>query len=286
MTGVIQHEIRWPAIKSLDRRWLVDHMRRRAAALMARDGRWVVKQMTRRVAVIYMRRRVARINGRSTSHRANQRRGGGSPFRMQARGGVGEIFIFDDIGDSFDGTTAKSFAADLKALGAVRTLNIFINSPGGSVFDGVAIFNQLKRHSARKNVFIDGIAASIASVIAMAGDEINIAANGFIMIHKPWVVTGGTDTELHRTADQLTKIGNSILNIYATRTGTPENVIIDMMAAETWMNAAEALKHGFVDKITEEVAIAAHFDLSKLRAAPRELIEAMRRARLKTKRAA
>lgn len=195
------------------------------------------------------------------------------PFRMAAKDGVGEIFIYDDIGSGFfsDGVTPKSFAEDLKALGAVRTLNIFINSPGGSVFDGVSIYNQLKRHSARKNVFIDGIAASIASVIAMAGDEISIAANGFMMIHEPWSCACGNASDLRRTADQLDKINDSIIDTYAARTPTPENVIAEMMEAETWMNAQEAVEHGFADQITEEVAIAAHFDLGQFNNVPEDV---------------
>jgi ATP-dependent Clp protease protease subunit len=199
--------------------------------------------------------------------------GAKKPFRMAAKDGVGEIFIYDDIGSGFfsDGVTPKSFADDLKALGAVRTLNIFINSPGGSVFDGVSIYNQLKRHSARKNVFIDGIAASIASVIAMAGDEISIAANGFMMIHEPWSCACGNASDLRRTADQLDKINDSIIDTYAARTPTPENVIADMMAAETWMNAEEAVEHGFADQITEEVQIAAHFDLSQFQNVPEDV---------------
>ncbi len=192
------------------------------------------------------------------------------PFRMAAKDGVGEIFIYDEIGGGLfsDGVTAKGFADDLKALGKVRTLNIFINSPGGAVFEGVAIFNQLQRHSARKNVFIDGIAASVASVIAMAGDEINIAANGFVMIHEAFAIVIGNAADLRKRADQLEKVTDSILSTYAARTGTPENVIADMMAAETWMNAEEAVKLGFADKITEEVAIAAHFDLSQFQNVP------------------
>ena len=195
------------------------------------------------------------------------------PFRMAAKDGVGEIFIYEDIGESFwgDGTTAKSFADDLKALGKVRILNIFVNSPGGSVFVGLSIYNQLRRHTARKNVFIDGIAASIASVIAMAGDEINIAANGFMMIHKPMAGNFGTDTEHHKIGDQLTKIGDSIINTYAERTGSPENVIGDMMEAETWMNAEEAVELGFADKITEEVQIAARFDLGQFSNVPEDV---------------
>ena len=198
-------------------------------------------------------------------------------FRMAAKDGVGEIFIFDDIGEGFfsDGVTPKSFAAELKALGAIRTLNVFINSPGGAVFDGVAIFNQLKRHPARINVFIDGIAASVASVIVMAGDEINIAANGFIMIHEPFAMAFGTAAELRKTANKLEKINDTIINTYAARTGTPENVIADMMAAETWMNAEEAVKLGFADQITDEVAIAAHFDLSQFHNVPEDASDAL-----------
>ncbi len=194
------------------------------------------------------------------------------PFRMLAKDSVGEIFIFDEIGGGFfsDGITAKSFAEDLKALGAVRTLNIFINSPGGAVFDGVAIFNQLKRHKARKIVQIDGLAGSVASVIAMAGDEINIAANGFMMIHEPFAMMLGTASEFRARAAQLDKISSSILNTYAVRTGAPENVIADMMAAETWMDAEEAVELGFADNITEEVAIAAHFDLSQFHNVPED----------------
>ncbi len=132
----------------------------------------------------------------------------------------------------------------------------------------MAIFNILKRHSARKVVHIDGIAASIASVIAMAGDEINIAANGFVMIHEASAFAFGDAAELRKRADQLEKVTNSILDTYAERTGTPENVIGDMMAAETWMNAEDAVEHGFADNITDEVAIAAHFDLAQFQNVP------------------
>jgi HK97 family phage portal protein len=190
------------------------------------------------------------------------------PFSMKAANGVGEIFLFDDIGDSFDGTTAKSFATDLKSLGQVRRLDVFINSPGGSVFDGVAIFNQLKRHPAEKNVMIDGIAASIASVIAMAGDRITIASNGFVMIHDPWVIAMGGPAEMRKVAEQLDKVRDSIVDTYAARTGAAPNVIADMMAEETWMTAAEAVDLGFADAVGEDAAMAARFDLAKFRHVP------------------
>jgi len=202
----------------------------------------------------------------------------GKGYSMQAADkGVGEIFLYDDIGDSWDGTTAKSFAEDLKGLGELRTLNVFINSPGGYVFDGVAIYNQLKRHKARKVVQIDGIAASIASVIAMAGDEIAIAANGMMMIHDPWAFAFGTAAEMRKMADSLDKVRDSILGTYVRRTGADGERIEAMMAEETWFDAEDALELGFADKITEEVAIAAKargFDLSKFRNAPAELVKA------------
>ena len=184
--------------------------------------------------------------------------------------------IFDEIGDPFDGTTAKGFAADLKKLGNVNELNVFINSPGGSVFDGVAIFNQLKRHRARVAVHIEAMAASIASVIAMAGDEINIAANGIMMIHDPMGVTFGTADAMRHAAAVLDKVGGVILDTYVARTAGDAADISAMMAQETWMTAQEAVDQGFADEIGAELAIAAKFDLSKFKNAPEALLrEAM-----------
>jgi ATP-dependent Clp protease protease subunit len=195
-------------------------------------------------------------------------------YSMAAKDDVGEIFIFDTIGDPWDGTTAKQFAKDLKGLGPVKQLDIFVNSPGGSVFDGVAIFNQLQRHKARKVVQIDGIAASIASVIAMAGDEIAIAANGMMMIHEPWTFAFGSGPELRKIADSLDKISGSIRGTYVTRTGGDEETIAAQMLAETWFDAKEAVEQGFADTISDEVLIAAHFDLSKYKNVPKSLAKA------------
>lgn len=196
------------------------------------------------------------------------------PFEVKARLDEADIFIYDDIGDSFDGTTAKSFAAELKGVRNARQLNIFINSPGGSVFDGVAIFNQIKRHRGRKVVNIDGIAASIASVIAMAGDEINIAANGMVMIHDPWALSVGTANDMRKMADNLDKVRDTILDTYVARTNEDRDFVSEMMEEETWMTAQEALELGFADNITGEVALAAKvsdFDLSKFKHTPENL---------------
>ena len=178
-------------------------------------------------------------------------------FRMVARETVGEIWIYDVIGDSWDGTTAKGFAADLKALGDVSTLRVYVNSPGGSVFDGVAIYNTLRRHRARKEVTIDGLAASIASVVALAGDEIAIAENGMFMIHDPWTIAAGSAMELRKTADTLEAIRETLIGTYAARSGGDAEEIGNMMAEETWFTAAEALEAGFVDQVIESVEMAA-----------------------------
>ncbi len=198
-------------------------------------------------------------------------------FRMAKSdtGSSADVYIYDVIGDSWDGTTAKQFAADLKELGAVKTLNVLINSPGGVISDGVSIYNVLRRHSARKIVQIDGLAASIASIVAMAGDEIRIAANGMMMIHDPWGFAIGTSAEMRKAAEALDKMRLTLMDTYAKRTGVAANKISDMMGEETWMTAEEAVDEGFADSITEEVEMAAlaKYDLSTFHNLPRSLKE-------------
>ena len=179
------------------------------------------------------------------------------PYQIKAKGQRAEIYIYDTIGDSWEGTTGKQFAADLKALGDVSVLDIYINSPGGSVFDGVSIYNVLVRHKARKVVTIDGLAASIASVIAMAGDEIAIAENGMMMIHDPWGIAAGGPDDFRRMADMLDKVKTTILDTYVRRTGGDRDEIERLMSAETWMTASEACEMGFCDRTTAAVEMAA-----------------------------
>ena len=173
-------------------------------------------------------------------------------------GGIGSIEIFEDIGEGFfGGVGAKEFSADLKALGDISEIHLFINSFGGQVFEGLTIFNLLKAHRATVRVFVLGIAASIASIIAMAGDEISIAANGMMMIHEPMISTFGNAEELREAALSLDRISGALVCTYVARTGLDTEKISAMMAAETWMGAKEAVEFGFADKITEELAIAA-----------------------------
>lgn len=168
-----------------------------------------------------------------------------------------DIYLYDEIGNWWDETSAKDFKKELDEIGDVQTLNIYINSPGGSVFEGMAIYNQLKRHKAHKNVYVDGIAASIASVIALAGDRIVIPKNAFFMIHLPWAITWGSAAEFRRMADALDTIEDGILNVYEGHSSLTRDEIKQMMTDETWMTGEEALAHGFADELGEEVQIAA-----------------------------
>lgn len=189
-------------------------------------------------------------------------------FEIKAAKGkekTAEIWIYDDIGEFWfgGGITAKSFADALKDFGDVDVLNIYINSAGGLVADGLAIYNTLKRHQARKEVFIDGFALSIASLVAMAGDKISIAANGMMMIHPPWGFVEGGAVEMRKSADVLDKLEESLVDTYARRTGQSETEIAVLVKNETWMDAEDALLLGFADEITEEVKLAAYFDPAK-----------------------
>ena len=188
-------------------------------------------------------------------------------FRAQARGA--EIVIYDEIG-AF-GIAAKAFLDELKALGPVAELTVRINSPGGSVFDGVAIYNALKRHEARVTVCVDGIAASIASVIAIAGDEIVMPENAMLMLHDPSGLVMGTASDMRAMADALDKMKAGMVAAYRDKSGRDDAEIEALMAAETWLSAQEAVELGLADRVEEPVRMAAHFDLSRFRNTPPQL---------------
>jgi len=172
-----------------------------------------------------------------------------------------EISIYDEIG--YWGVTAKQFIGDLKALDAT-TIKLAINSPGGAVFDALAIYNALRQHPAAVEVTIMGVAASAASVIAMAGDTIVMPENAFMMIHNPLNLAYGNADDLREMADVLDKIGASLIGIYAKRTGLPEDEIKALLDAETWLNAEEAVTKGFADELQAELKVAAAFDMERL----------------------
>jgi ATP-dependent protease ClpP protease subunit len=189
-------------------------------------------------------------------------------FRAQAGGA--EIVIYDEIG-AF-GVPAKAFLDELKALGSIAELTVRINSPGGSVFDGVAIYNALKRHDAAITIWIDGIAASIASMIAMAGDEVVMPENAMLVLHDPSGLVVGTATDMRATADALDRMKVGMVAAYRDKSGRDESEIEALMAAETWLSAEEAVALGLADRVEVPVRMAAHFDLSRFRNPPPQLV--------------
>lgn len=180
---------------------------------------------------------------------------------------AGEVYIYGPIvGNKWydDDVTPKSLKKEIDALGDIETLYVRINSPGGSVFAGNAIYNIIRRVDAEVVVTIDGLAASAASIIAMSGDKVIIAKNGMLMIHDAWTFAIGNAKELRKTADVLDQIQKALVAVYHDKTGLPKNEIIAMLDEETWMDAEEAKKLGFVDQIDETKEVAASLRGDKL----------------------
>lgn len=188
-------------------------------------------------------------------------------YRIRAARQSAEIRIYEEIGAW--GVTAKQFADDLAALGELKTLAVRINSPGGDVFDALAMYQTLQRHPARVVVHIDGLCASAATLVALAGDECRMAASALFMIHEPWAETVGNADALQKRADQLDDVADQIVTLYARKTGLSAAELREWMRAETWMTAEQALDAGFVDAIDEPLRIAARaFDLSRFKNPP------------------
>ena len=180
-------------------------------------------------------------------------------FKIENKGSVAEIWIYEQIGEDFwdgSGITAKGFQKELAEIKASQ-IDLHINSPGGLVFDGITIYNLLKNHPANVTTYIDGLAASIASVIALAGDKVIMAENALFMIHKASGMVVGTSDDMRDFAEKLDKVNGSIATTYMGKTKKEEAEINDLMAAETWMTAAEALDYGFIDEVSGEVDMAA-----------------------------
>ena len=183
-----------------------------------------------------------------------------SKIQIQARGpGKAEVLIYDTIGETIfgDGLTAKSFDEKLKKFD-VSEIVVRLNSPGGNVWDGLAIYNTLKHHPARISVQVDGIAASIASVIAMAGDTIEMGTGSAMMVHSPHALFSGTAEEMRDMAEVLDKVESGMLDAYQARTGLARGRILALMSAETWFTAQEAINAGFADGLVETPEKSTH----------------------------
>jgi ATP-dependent Clp protease protease subunit len=193
--------------------------------------------------------------------------------KFQARGSRGEIWLYEQIGASFwgDGITSKSFQKELNALGKVTSIDLRINSPGGDVFDGFAIYNMLQQHPATVDVYVDGVAASIASIIAMAGDNIKMAKNSLMMIHNPQGVAIGDANEMDRVKALLQQVKGNLTNTYVDRTKNKADKVNAWMDDETWFTAEAAVEHGFADTVISAQAVNACFDLSPFRNIPQAL---------------
>lgn len=200
---------------------------------------------------------------------------GSQPFSIKNKSATtAEIVIYAPIGESYfgDAISAKQFSDELAKLDpTVNQINLRINSPGGSVFEGIAIYNRLKQHKAKVTVYIDGLAASIASVIALAGDEIIIGDGALFMVHLPWTFTGGNRMELENMVSRLMDIEEQMISIYSKKTKMGRSEIRALLEAETWMDADQAIEMGFVDqKFEDSLPIAASvFDASWINKRPK-----------------
>ncbi len=165
------------------------------------------------------------------------------------------VNIFGDIVDDVvfeEGVSALSFAYELEAIGVVDEIEVYINSYGGSVSQGFAIYNQLKNHPAKITTICSGFACSIASIIFLAGDERIMQDASLLMIHNPFVMTIGNANELRKQADDLDKMAQVSVDLYCQATGLDEETIKKMMDEETWITSKEACELGFATSHKEE----------------------------------
>ncbi len=184
-------------------------------------------------------------------------------FQMKATSETSaDIYIHDEIG--MWGVSAKRFTEDLISLGNISHINLHIHSPGGEVFEGIAIYNQLKNHNATITVYIDGLAASMASVIAMVGDEVKMPKNAMMMIHKPWGVSWGDANDMRDYADLLDKVENVLIPAYMEKTGKTKEEIEAMLGEETWLTAEECVEHGFANTVIEPVKAMASLSSKRI----------------------
>lgn len=191
-------------------------------------------------------------------------------LKQAAEAGVLELYIYGDVeAETFNWeawryepseNSAQHFREELAKYPDASEIRIYINSYGGSVFEGTAIYNQLKRHPAHKTVYVDGFACSIASVIAMAGDEVVMPRNTMMMIHNMWSCVCGNAAELRKAADDLDIINDAGRQAYLAKAGDKltEAKLAEMMDAETWLTAAQCVEYGLADRLADQDA-----DMSK-----------------------
>lgn len=182
------------------------------------------------------------------------------PWSMKAAaGGALEISIMEQIGTDWfsgDGLTAKQFSDDLKAAGKVSRINLIVSSPGGSVFDGLAIANILIAHPARVSSHVIGLAASIASCIVMSSDpgQISMSEASVLMIHNPWSTVQGDSNEMRKMAETMDVVKDQMISLYKRHSSLSAKEISALLDEETWMDPQEAIENGFADRVVTECA--------------------------------
>ncbi len=181
-------------------------------------------------------------------------------MRFEAKDKKGTVLIYDSIGPYYEGVSAKGFAHELGNLGELDQLDVHINSPGGSVFDGLAIYNTLRQHPAQINTIIDGAALSIASVIAQAGKTVTMKRGSMMMIHDPWTVVLGNAQDLIKEAAALDKAKVGMLAAYGEHSALSLDQLSQAMGDETWYTADEAVTAGLATAAEDTSAVALWFD--------------------------
>ena len=186
----------------------------------------------------------------------------------------GEIVLHGTVGDVYweSGFTARDVIEALASLGRGSDVTVRINSGGGVAWEGVAIYNALDAHKGKVTCLVEGVAASAASIIAMAGDDTVMLAGSLMMIHDPALITFGDATDHAKSIEILDKLGSQLAGIYAEKTGSDADAVRDLMKAETWMTADEAVSLKFADRSDQAAAAEAMaFDYSKYAQAPEQL---------------
>ena len=198
-------------------------------------------------------------------------------FAAKKQASVLELFIYGEIGEDWfgGGITPQSIVDAIKQAktdGGFDSITVHLNSPGGCAFDGVAILNVLRQQGVPVNVIVEGLAASAAFTIAMAGDTIQVCDGAMMMLHNAWSIAIGDAREMRSQADILDKVSATMSDVYAKRSGLPAADVTALMTAETWLTPQDAVTAGFADSVLsttpeknkEAAALVSQFNLAKM----------------------
>jgi len=192
---------------------------------------------------------------------------------IKCQDGKAEVHIYDVIGNYWgEGISADQFRQDIESLGDVESLTVRINSPGGAVFDGLTMYNALRRLEIPVTAAVDGVAASAAAIVAMGADTVTMSETARMMIHEAMGMSDGRAEDHRAMAERLDSINDSQVGIFMDKAGATAVGIRDMLAAETWFTGPEALSAGFADEVTEALQIAACIPEGQYQNAPPELV--------------